>query len=301
MRITVNTPSGNIGRALTQALLDARAQVTIISRSPDKVADLVGRGARLVKGEIDDERALDEAFAGADAVFWLNPPAVRPDLIEWSEATGRKAAAAARRHGVSRAVVLSSLGAQAGHGTGPVSPLLAIEKAFEAAVPNTVALRPGFFMENVLRNLGTLASEGAMYAPVPANVPVAHVATRDIAAMAAQELLDGKWTGHHVRGVHGPADISQDQVAAILTKVLGRPVKYVQVTVDQARQGMLGAGFPEFAANLFAEMYTAILSGHMSQAEPRTAETTTPTAFEQFAREVVAPAVAQAQGQAQGR
>jgi uncharacterized protein YbjT (DUF2867 family) len=295
MRITVNTPSGNIGRVLTQALLDARAQVTIISRSPDKVADLVGRGARLIKGEIDDERVLDEAFAGADAVFWLNPPAIRPDLVEWSEATGRKAAAVAKRHGVARAVVLSSVGAQAGHGTGPVSPLLAIEKAFEAAVPNTVALRPGFFMENVLRSLGTLASEGTIYAPVPGNVPVPQVATTDIGAAAAQELLDGKWTGHRVRGLHGPVDVSQDQAAAILSKVLGRPVKYVQITVDQARQAMLGMGFPEFGANLFVEMYQAILSGRMVPAEPRTAETTTPTTFEQFAREVVVPAVAQAQ------
>jgi uncharacterized protein YbjT (DUF2867 family) len=295
MRITVNTPSGNIGRVLTQALLDARAQVTIISRSPDKVVDLVGRGARLVKGEVDDERVLDEAFAGAEAVFWLNPPAVRPDLIEWSEATGRKAAAAAKRHGVSRAVVLSSVGAQAGHGCGPVSPLLVIEKAFEAAVPHTVALRPGFFMENVLRSLGTLASEGAIYSPVPGNVPVPQVSTSDIAAMAAQELLDGKWTGHRVRGVHGPRDVSQDQVAEILGKALGRPVKYVQVTVEQARQGMVAQGFPAFAADLFCEMYTAILSGRMVPAESRSAETTTPTTFEQFARDVVVPAVAQAQ------
>jgi uncharacterized protein YbjT (DUF2867 family) len=295
MRITVNTPSGNIGRALTHALLDAGTHVTILGRSPDKVTDLVGRGARLIKAEVDDARALDEAFAGADAVFWLNPPAVRPDLVAWSEATGRTAAAAAKRHGVARAVVLSSVGAQAGHGTGPVSPLLAIEQAFAAAVPSSLALRPGYFMENVLRSLGTLASEGAIYSPVPGNVPVAQVATRDIAAVAAKELLDTRWTGHRVRGVHGPVDLSQDQVAETLSKVLGRPVKYVQVTVEQARQAMLGMGFPGFAADLFCEMYQAILSGHMVTAEPRTAETTTPTTFEQFAREVVAPAVAQAQ------
>jgi uncharacterized protein YbjT (DUF2867 family) len=295
MRITVNTPGGNIGRALTEALLDAGAQVTIISRNPDKVADLAGRGARLIKGEVDDERVLDEAFAGADAVFWLNPPAIRPDFIEWSEATGRKAAAVAKRHGVSRALVLSSVGAQAGHGTGPVSPMLVIEKAFEAAVPSSLALRPGFFMENVLRSLGSLASEGAIYSPVPGNVPFPQVATRDIAAAAAQELLDSKWTGHRVRGLHGPKDVSQDQTAEILSKALGRPVKYVQVTVDQARQTMSGMGMPDFAVNLYAEMYEAMLSGLMVSAEPRSAETTTPTTFEQFARDVVVPAAAQAQ------
>jgi uncharacterized protein YbjT (DUF2867 family) len=294
MRITVNTPSGNIGRPLTQALLDARAQVTILSRSPDKLADLVGRGARPIKAEVDDERALDEAFAGADAVFWLTPPAMRPDYIEWSEATGRKAAAAARRHGVARAVVLSSIGAQVGHGTGPVSPLLAIEQAFAAAVPSSLALRPSSFMENVLRSLGSLASEGVIYSPLPSDLPLPHVATRDIAAVAAQELLDTSWKGQRIRGVHGPVDLSQDQIAETLTRILGRQVKYVQISVDQARQGMLAAGFPGFAADLFCEMYQGFLDGRVAAAEPRTAETTTPTTFEQFAREVVAPAVAQA-------
>jgi uncharacterized protein YbjT (DUF2867 family) len=295
MRILVNTPGGNIGRPLTQALLDAGAQVTIISRNPDKVKDPVARGARLVTGEVDDARVLDEAFAGVDAVFWLSPPAIRPDYVAWSEATGRAAADTARRHGVSRAVVLSSVGAQVGHGTGPVSPMLVIENAFAEAVPHTVALRPGFFMENILRSLDTIARDGVIYAPVPGSVPVPQVATRDIAVVAAQELLDTSWTGHRIRGVHGPADVSQEQATAILGEVLGRPIQYVQVSIEQARQGMLAAGFPGFAVDLYGEMYEAIFAGRMISAEPRSAATTTPTTFAQFAREVVVPAVAQAQ------
>ena len=294
MRITVNTPSGNIGRTLTQSLLDAGADVTIISRNPEKVGDLVGRGARLVQGQIDDQAVLDEALTGADALFWLTPPAGRPDYHEWAVATARQAAATARRLGVSRVVILSSIGAQTGHGTGPVAPMLEVETIFAEHVPNTLSLRPGFFMENLFRSLDTLARDGVFYQPSPADKPFPLVATRDIGVVAAQELLDGSWTGHRIRGVHGPEHLSYNQVAAILTETLGRPIQYVQVSVDQARQGMRGAGLPDFLTDIFSEMYQAIVDGRMDAAEARTAETTTPTSLATFAREALAPALSPA-------
>lgn len=293
MRITVNTPSGNIGRTLTQSLLDAGANVTLISRSPDKVSDLTGRGARLVQGSIDEQAVLDEALAGADALFWLTPPAARPDYHQWAVSTAQKAAATAKRLGVSRVVLLSSVGAQSGPGTGPVGVMLEIEKLFAEQVPNTVSLRAGFFMENLFRSLDTLR-DGALYQPAPAQKPFPLVATRDIAAVAAEELLDASWTGYRIRGVHGPEDLNYAQVAAILSDALGRPIQYVQVSVDQVRQGMRGAGLPDFLTDIFSEMYQAVVDGRMDAAEPRTAATTTPTSLAAFAREALAPALAQA-------
>lgn len=293
MHIAVNTPGSNIGRPLVASLLAAGAQVTVISRNPGSVADLAEKGARVVEGSIDDPATLDRAFAGVDAVFWLTPPAIRPDFRSWAVATGRAAAEAARRNGVRRAVVLSSVGAQTGPGTGPVGVLLAIEDAFREQLADVVALRPGYFMENMLRNLPTIVAQGAIYSPVPADKKAPTVATRDIAAVAAEELLGGAG-GHRIRGVHGPVDLTAREQAEILSEALGRPIQYVEVPVAAARGGMLAAGFPEFAADLFCEMYQALIDGRMDAAEPRSAETTTPTDFATFAREVVRPAVAQA-------
>ena len=58
-----------------------------------------------------------------------------------------------------------------------------------------------------------------------------------------------------------------------------------------AEKGMTDAGLPAFVASMYGDMYRAMLSGHMSQAEPRSADTTTPTTFEEFAADVVRPAV----------
>lgn len=294
MSIVVNTPSGNIGRALVQRLLDARQQVVLISRNPDKVAEFVKQGARVVEGSIDDAAVLARALQGAKALFWLTPPAFRPDFREWTQQTARTAADAAKKAGVERVVVLSSVGAQNGPGTGPVSVLLGVEEAFKAAVPNVTILRPGFFMENLFNSVGTLAKAGALFMPLPADKRFPMVATEDIGAKAAEVLLDGKWTGHRYVGVHGPEDLTYTQAAEILTEALGRPVKYVQVTLDDARQGLAGAGLPDFVVDLFVEMYGAIRDGRMTAAEPRSKETTTPTTLAQFARTALKPAVERA-------
>ena len=294
MRIVVNTPNGNIGRSLTLQLLEKGAKVVGIARSPGKLADLIARGLEVIEGSTDDPAVLARAFAGADAVFWLTPPAFRPDFREWTRATARAGADAVKAQGVKRVVVLSSLGAQTGPGSGPVGVLLDIEETFKAAAPDVTVLRPGYFMENILQSVGTIAQAGSIFMPIPADKKFPMVATADIAAKGAEVLLDSKWKGHRIVGVHGPTDLTYREVASLLTEALGKPVSYVEVSVDQARQGMVGAGLPDFVADMYAEMYGAILAGRMDAAEPRSAETTTPTALLTFARETIRPAVEQA-------
>jgi uncharacterized protein YbjT (DUF2867 family) len=291
MSIVINTPNGNIGRSLSLRLLEAGRKLTVISRGADKVADLVKRGAKLVEGSTDDAAVLDRALAGAEALFWLTPPAVRPDFISWAKESALAAAKAVKAHGVKRVVVLSSVGAHNGPGNGPVSALLAVEEAFKAVCADVTILRPGFFMENLLRDVGTLAKLGSLFNPLPRDKAMPWVSTGDIAARSAEVLLDAGWKGHRYVGVHGPANLSYGQVESILTEALGRPVRHVQVTLDDARNAMLGMGMPTWMVDLYLEMYASIPTGRMDPAEPRSAQTTTPTTLAQWAREVLKPAV----------
>ena len=290
-KIVVNTPNGTIGRKVSEALLDAGATLTVLSRTADKVAPLAARGATVVEGSLDDAAALKAAFAGADSLLWITPPAIRPDFQAWAIDSARQAAALAREAGIANVVVLSSVGAHTGPGTGPVGVLLAVEEAFRAAIPHVTVLRPGLFMENFFRDAGTLTQLGKIFSPIPADKKVPMVATDDIAAVATRALLDPR-PGHAVLGVHGPEDLTYAEAAALLAEAWGRPVEYVQVRVEDARQGMIGAGFPAFAADLYAEMYQAFVDGRMDQAEPRTAETTTSTSLMSFFRRALVPALA---------
>lgn len=289
MQFVINTPSGNIGQSLSHLLLDAGVGVTIISRNPGKVSALTAKGARLVQGSLEDEAVLKEALAGADGLFWVNPPNMTPHFVADSLALAQKAARIAREAGVNRVVVVSSMGAHSGAGLGPVSALLPVEGAFRAELANVVALRAAFFFENLLRDLGTIQSLGMFFAPAPGDVAFPMVATRDIASRAASYLLSG-WTGHVITGVHGPRNQSQNEVAALISEALGKPVTFVQVSLEQARGGMIQAGLPDFIADLYLEMYQAMLQGRMNAAEPRTPETTTITSFKTWLQEVLVPA-----------
>lgn len=293
MSIVINTPNGNIGRKLALALLDAGEEVTVISRDAAKAAALAERGARVVQGSVDDEATLRAAFEGAEALFWLNPPNLAPGFFEWSVANAERAAGLAKAAGLQRVVILSSVGAHSGEGVGPVSVLGPVEAAFKAQLPHVVSLRAGFFMENFLRDLGSIAGMGKIFSPADGDRRLPHVATADIAVRAAEILRDRSWEGHLELGVHGPRDLTFREAAQIIGDALGRPVDYVQVSLEQARAGMLQAGVPEYPAGLYVEMYEAMNAGRMDPAEPRTAASTSATELATFAEQVLRPALEQ--------
>ena len=291
MSIVINTPTSNIGRALAARLLDAGESITVLSRDRQKVDELVLRGACVVEGSFEEPALLDEALEGAEALFWLTPPPARPDYYSWATRCAKQAAAAAKKAGVRRAVVLSSAGAHTGPGTGAVGPAREIENEFEAKLPAVVSLRPGIFMENFLLSAELIANAGQIFTPLPSGKRWPLVATADIADKAASWLLDRGWTGHHRVGVHGPVDLSTDEAAAIISSALGKPVKNIETTIDQARGALKGMGMPDFIVEIILEMYVAFREGRLDQAEPRTPDTTTPTTLAQFARTTLVPAI----------
>jgi uncharacterized protein YbjT (DUF2867 family) len=293
MSIVINTPNGTIGRKLALALLDAGEAITVISRDAAKAAALAQRGARVVEGSLDDEATLRAAFEGATAIFWLTPPNLVPGYLELSRANAERAARLAKAAGVQRAVILSSVGAHSGPGVGPVSSIGPVEAAFEAELPHVVSLRAGFFMENYLRDLGSIAGIGKIFSPADGDRRMPLVATADIATRAAELLRDASWQGHLALGVHGPRDLSFREAASVIGEALGRPVEYVQVSLEQAQAAMEQAGVPAYMAGQYVQMYAAMNAGRMDPAEPRDAASTTRTELAGFAREVLRPALEQ--------
>ncbi len=258
MSIVINTPTSNTGRALASRLLDAGERITVLSREKKKVDELHRRGARVIEGSFEEPSLLAEALEGAEALFWL---------------------------------VISSMGAHTGPGTGAVGPAREIENEFEAKLPAVVSLRPGIFMENFLLSAEMIAKAGQIFVPIQPGKRWPLVATADIAAKAACWLLDRGWTGHYRVGVHGPQDLSTGEAAAIIASAVGKPVQCIDATLDQARGALTGMGMPDFVVNLIMEQYVAFRDGRLDPAEPRTPETTTPTTLAEFARTTLVPAI----------
>jgi uncharacterized protein YbjT (DUF2867 family) len=290
MRIAVTTPTGNIGSRVVERLLESDAEVVVLARDPGRLPEAVRARAAVRQGALEDADFVREATVGADALFLLVPP--HPTTEDWEGfqlGVGRIAADAVRVNGIGRVVVLSSVGAHRDDLLA-ITRLGKVERMMEEAAPNVVSLRAGFFFENFLGAVPTIADHGSVYMSSGADTRIPMVATRDIGDAAARWLLDGGGTGHHVRGVQGAADLTFAEAAAAIGAGVGREVRYVQVPAAAAKEALMGMGSSEHVADEYARMFTA-LAAAAGDHEPRTAETTTPTTLEAWAREVMRPLV----------
>ncbi len=297
MKIAITTPTGHVGSAVADFLLDlgGDVHVKLLGRRPEKMAGFVRRGAEMAIGAQDNADYLVQATQDVDALFWVTPPGYGSDnLRAFQNRLGKAAATAIRINRIPRVVNLSSIGAELESGAGPICGLHDVEGLLDEAGGSTTHLRPGFFFENLLWQLDSIKNSGTFSLPVSGSRRYPMIATRDIGRVAAERLADGSWTGQSVNELHGPAELSFDEVAEILSEALGRTIDFVQCGRQQMRQAIIERGVSENAANAMLEMYDAVESGRLRPTQPRLRQTATPTALAEFARSVMLPLLAEA-------
>lgn len=293
--IVVTAPTARIGRQVVTGLLDAGQAVRVVARDPGKLPERVREQAEVVEGTHGDPAVVDRAFEGADTVFWLCPadPAAQ-DVVAAFVEFSRPAAQSFTRHGVQRVVGISALGRGTPYAgkAGLVTGSLAMDDLIAASgVAYRAMALPGF-MDNLLREAGSIRNRGVFTGTQPGDWRHPTCATRDIAAASVRLLLDGAWTGYAEQPVLGPEDLTLDEQAAVMTEVLGRPVRYERVTADAVKAGLTSyAGWSEPMAQAMADMMDAKEAG-LDAGAVRTAETASPTTFRTWCAEELAPAVA---------
>src|SRR5262245_39936892 len=288
MSIVITTPTGNIGKHALQQLLQSGVDVSVIVRQPEKLSDSIRSRVKVHQGSLTDAALMTKAFQGAKAALWVTPPNLtHPDVAAYHGELGAVVARAIKESKIPFVVNVSSAGAHL-ENAGPISGLADIERQMNAVAENITHLRPGFFMENFLQQIEPIKDDGAIYQPLPGDMQYPIIATQDIGAIAARLLLETNWRGRQVRGLHGPADLTFAEATKILSDSIGKPVKYVQITPDQAYQAFLGMGASPGFAKALVEMYQA-LSKPNAIAESRTPETTTPTTLREWSDEVFRP------------
>ena len=289
--IVVTTPTGNIGRHVVQHLLDAGEQVRVVVRDAGKLPQAVRDKAEVIEGSHGDAAVVDRALEGAEAVFWVAPPNPSQTLDDTYINFTRPAAEAIRSHGVARVVVVTALGrgTQWQDRAGLVT---ASTRMVDLLIETGAAVRalamPGF-MENALQQVQPIRG-GQMFGPLDPDKKVPHTATRDMGAVAARLLADRSWTGHEDVPVLGPEDLSFNEVAAIISEVLGREVRFQQIPLEGFKAQLMGRGMPEPFAQGFVDMMRAKNEGVDNTAE-RDADSRTRTTYRQWAEEELKPAV----------
>lgn len=289
--IVITTPTGSIGRQVLEKLAKTGEALRVIVRDASKLPAKLREGIEVIEGSHGDAAVVDRAFAGADSVFWVAPPNFHaPSLEQAYVGFTRPAAEAIRRHGVKRVVVVSAIGRSWPRDTGYVAASIAMDDLIESTgVSCRVLAMPGF-MENMLPQVQPIRDQGVFFFTRDPDRKDPLCSTGDIATVAVRWLLDTTWSGQEDVPVLGPEDLSCNDMARIMTEVLGRPVRYQQVPFAALKAQLLQQGASEAMAQGMIDMMIAKNEG-LDHVVARTPEGTTPTSFRQWCEERLKPAV----------
>lgn len=285
----VTTPTGKIGSELVSRLLEAGEPVRVIARDPGKLPPQVRGRVDVVVGAHDDPGVVSAAFEGAEAVFLVVPfPFDVDDVVRHYLRFVRAATEAIKRHAVKRLVYVSGLRLSPSNPSAQPSLSAAIENAVGAAGCHYRALWCGSFMENLLGQIRPLKNQDAFFQAARPDLRAPLVAARDIAATAARLLLDRSWRGGGGVAVLGPEDLSCNDMARIMSEVVGKPIRFQQISQETFKRQFLQAGGSEAVAQWLIEMHAdAEVNPHGSIA--RGADNTTPFTFREWCEEVLKP------------
>ena len=279
--------TGNTGKPITLALLNAGKKVRIISRSAEKAKELTDKGAELFIGDASNIEVLTKAFQGATAVYAMIPPDwSAPDFTKHQIKHADAIAQALQKAGVKYVVSLSSVGTHLEKDSGVVWGLRYMEQKFNA-IPglNTLHLRPTYFMENSLGMVDVIKNLGIMGSPVKADLKMNMIATKDIAAYAAKRLLALDFTGQNIKYLLGQRDLTYSDVARVFGAAIGKSdLKYVEFPFEEFKKTLLNMGASSSMADNMNTFIKSMNDGKVLEDAKRTTESTTPTSIEEFAK-----------------
>lgn len=251
----VTGATGPFGRAAVEELLrrgTAAGDVVALVRSPAKAADLAARGVVVREADYDRPETLAPALAGVDALLFVSGSAVGQ-----RERQHGAVVEAAKAAGVGRVAYTSVL--RADTSDLPVAPEhVATERLLAASGIPTTLLRNGWYAENYLGLLEQAEATGAI-SSATRGAAVSPATRADLAAAAAAALL-GESTAGRTFELGGPS-LTLDELAAALSRTLGREVVHHDVSPEELTAGLVAAGLDEQTAGFLAAVDVATAGG----------------------------------------
>ncbi|GAB2643680.1 NAD(P)H-binding protein [Kribbella swartbergensis] len=220
--IVVTGATGNVGRPLVQALAAAGEQVTAVSRT---IRESAAAGVvRHHQADLSEPETLKPVLDGADAVFLLTAAGflANGDLSDVMNVV--------RAAGVPRVVLLSS------QGVGTKRHPADLEEVVRDSGLEWTMLRPGNFNSNAFQWAESVRTQRTIEAPF-GDVALPAVDPSDIAEVAAVVLREPGHAGA-IYTLTGPEPIAPRQQAKAIADALGEPVRFVELSRDEARSRM---------------------------------------------------------------
>jgi uncharacterized protein YbjT (DUF2867 family) len=252
--IVVTGASGAVGRRVAERLTARGERIRLFARDASRVPDIPG--AEVATGSYEDPASLDAAMRGASTVFVVSAggePVKRSRLHA-------NAIDAAARAGASHVVYLSFQGASS-ESRFPygVDHALSEKHLRLAGVPFTV-LRDSLYLDIIPHLFG---ADGVVRGPA-GDGRTAWVARDDVADVAAAVLANPAPHAGAVLDVTGPEATTYGEVAAQLSELTGRALRYENETIAEAKRSRAAFGAPDWEVDVWLGSYAAAAAGELA-------------------------------------
>jgi len=244
------TTAGKVGSEAVRLLCERDVPVRVLVRDPAKVTALADAGAEVAEGDLDVPASVDDAMVGVSAVVLVSPavPAQELNVVH-------SAAWAGVGH-----VVKATSKASADSPIARRRWQAEIEAGLAASgIPHTL-LRSNAYMQNMLA-LAPAIAKTSSFGSSAGRGRSGLVDARDVAAVAAEIAAAPGGHAGQTYWLTGPGLISNYDVAAVLSKLLGRTITYRELTVEENTETMIRVGVPEQIAQMNAQAFSMAVGG----------------------------------------
>jgi NAD(P)H dehydrogenase (quinone) len=251
--LVVTGSTGQLGGRVARRLAAAGVPQRLLVRDPARAPELPGSDVAVAA--YDDGAAVRAALAGTSTVLMVSA-SEHPERLR-QHRTFVDAAAAA---GVEHLVYVSFLGAAPEATFTLARDHWATEQHVRARGLRATFLRDSLYADFLPQLVG---DDGVLRGPA-GDGRVAAVAQDDVADAAVAVLRD---PGRHAGATYdltGPEALSLAEVAATLTAVTGRAVRYHPETREEAYASRASYGAPQWQVDAWVSTYTAIAAGELA-------------------------------------
>lgn len=240
--------TGMTGRPAVKRLVARGESVRVVTRDVKTargVPELAG--AEIVAGDSADPDTLGGAFDGVVSMYLVPPTMPGWDMVQTAIIR------LARDRGVEHVVRISALGTNEHAASMSLRFHWYGERELEESGMRYTHIRANSFFQNTLFDAPTIRSENAFYSAVGA-LRFAKVDARDVGEVVAAVLTDpAEVNGQYT--LTGSEALSYADMAAVMSRVLGRRIWYVDLPVDEWARRLVAEGFPLWLADEFAAIY----------------------------------------------
>ncbi|MET4577252.1 NmrA family NAD(P)-binding protein [Ottowia thiooxydans] len=258
-RYLVLGATGRIGSLVVRELSGRGLPLAGLVRDAQRAASMWPSEVVPIIGEFDSPASIGAAMQGMEVIFISSP--VHPEMAAWQSHAVRAAADA----GVRRIVKLSGSawtmveGSMTTVGAAHAQVEAAMRAVQKSGGPECICVRPNAFLQGILGRIGTELSNGDTFSLGIGPARVAFADMRDIAAACAHAMAASS-TAQTIE-VTGPEALGGQEIADLLVQMLGKPIHYKPLEVNDAMARARASGADDFTIRHQTEVLTLLREG----------------------------------------